>query len=75
MSPIKSHVTSVFEYVVIWVSHNFDVAVARLILFEQAHHDFLGMLAVAGNSCGHLCNLSTLEHYEERDITSLYTEM
>jgi hypothetical protein len=33
------------------------------------------MLAVAGNSCGHLCNLSTLEHHEERDITSLYTEM
>jgi hypothetical protein len=54
MGPVKGHVAGIFEYVVVWVSHDVDVAISWLTFFEHSHQCLLCVLAVAGESCGDL---------------------
>ena len=48
VSPVECHVASVFEYVVVRVAHNANVAIAWLSLLDEAVESILGVSRVAG---------------------------
>jgi hypothetical protein len=60
---------------VIWMPHDFDVAIARLAFLEHAHQSFFGVLAIACKGCSDLCETFSLDGNSCKFIrTSLYTE-
>jgi hypothetical protein len=46
---------------VIWMPHDFDVAIARLAFLEHAHQSFFGVLAIACKGCSDLCETFSLD--------------